>query len=169
MAFLPRWPDMAPARLLDDGECVASVLLAIALAHLLGGTNVSWAAFSGFVVMRGHMAETLRRGVLRMVGTLLGAGLALVVTPQVLGRPLLAMAVVVLVATISLYGAITARRAYAWLLFGLTFVMIVIDKLERPQVVLAHFAESRVMETLAGTLACVVVGLASALTLRRRW
>ncbi|HWU02009.1 MAG TPA: FUSC family protein, partial [Novosphingobium sp.] len=57
----------------------------------------------------------------------------------------------------------------AWLLFGLTFVMIVLDKIDKPQVVLTHFAATRVAETLAGTVACVAVSLASAATLRRIW
>lgn len=49
---------------IDEGECVASVLLAILIAHLLGPTHISWAAFAGYMVMRGHAAETPMRGVL---------------------------------------------------------------------------------------------------------
>ena len=34
--------------------------------HLVGARNISWAAFSGYMVMRGHVSETLWRGLLRI-------------------------------------------------------------------------------------------------------
>ena len=69
-------------RMVDELECVASVLLAIALGHLADVQNISWAAFSGYMVMRGHISESLVRGVLRIIGTIAGALLALVATPR---------------------------------------------------------------------------------------
>jgi uncharacterized membrane protein YccC len=71
------------ARLVDELECVLSVLLAIVIAHLVGARNISWAAFSGYMVMRGHVADSLLRGTLRILGTAFGAGLALLVVPVV--------------------------------------------------------------------------------------
>ena len=46
-AFLTPGP-----RMVDELECVLSVLLAIVLGHLVSATNISWAAFSGYMVMR---------------------------------------------------------------------------------------------------------------------
>ena len=66
-------------RMVDEIECVLSVALAIVLGHLIGATNISWAAFSGYMVMRGHVSESLRRGLLRILGTTLGAALAVAV------------------------------------------------------------------------------------------
>ena len=157
------------ARPIDEAECVLSVLLAILFAHLLGAANVSWAAFSGYIVMRGHAADTLTRGILRVVGTLGGGLLALVATPLVVASPLLRVAAVAAVCTASLYGALTARRAYAWLFFGLTFVMILLDAAEHPNLPLAAFVRTRIVEVGAGTVACVLVSLASILSLRRLW
>lgn len=157
------------ARTIDEGECVASVLLAILIAHLLGATHISWAAFAGYMVMRGHAAETLMRGALRIVGTLAGGLLALGVAPLILSFwPVVALAMM-LVGTVSLYAAITSRRSYAWLFFGLTFAMVVLDKLEHPDIALAAFVQTRILETVAGIVACLAVSLASTLTLRRRW
>ncbi|MEI9985872.1 MAG: FUSC family protein [Aliidongia sp.] len=62
---------------MDELECVASVLLAIVFGHLADARNISWAAYSGYMVMRGHISESLLRGVLRIVGTGAGALLAL--------------------------------------------------------------------------------------------
>src|SRR6202167_842236 len=74
------------ARLVDELECSLSVLLAILFAHVLGATNVSWAAYSGYMVMRGHVAESGLRGVLRILGTRVGAAIPGALTPRVLGH-----------------------------------------------------------------------------------
>jgi uncharacterized membrane protein YccC len=161
--------DRIDARTIDEAECVASVLLAILFAHGLHAANVSWAAFSGYMVMRGHAADTVTRGVLRILGTVAGGLLALAATPWLLPWWPLRMLALALVCTVSLYGAIAARRAYAWLFFGLTFVMVVLDKVEHPGHPLAGFVQTRVLEVVAGTVACVIVSLVSTTTLRRRW
>ena len=157
------------ARMIDEAECVLSVLLAILLAHAIGARNVSWAAFSGFMVMRGHVSESLLRGVLRIVGTAVGAGLALLVAPAVLPLVSLAALASAAVGGVTLYKALTARRAYAWLFVGLTFEMILLDKLEHPGLAVTSFAATRLLEVAAGTTACVVVSTLSTLTARRRW
>jgi len=157
----------APARLLDDAESVAAVLLAILAAHLLGAAHVNWAAFSGYMVMRGHWADSLARGVLRILGTGVGAALALLLVPRLgigwLGPALAAAGV----GGLTLYGAIAGKRAYAWLFVGLTFEMVLLEAggSEPP----GPFAATRLLEVAAGTGACVAVSIASALTLRRRW
>lgn len=148
---------------------MASVLLAIALAHLFGAQMIAWAAFSAFVLMKGPVGETIMRGALRMIGTLLGATLAIWferVSSGVLWQTMLATAAV---GGIGLFGMLTARRAYAWLLFGLTFIMIVLDRLEDPAIDVKALALTRVLEVGAGTLACVLVSLASTFTARRLW
>jgi len=157
------------ARRVDAIECVVSVLLAIALAHWTGARNVSWAAFSGYMVMRGHVSETMLRGVLRIVGTGVGAALALLLVPWAVRGPA-AMSLVLAVVTLpTLYAALTAKRAYAWLFVALTFAMVVLDAAEHPGVALRALVATRVLEVSVGTLACVVVSLGSTLTLRRWW
>lgn len=155
--------------MVDELECVASVLLAIALGHLADVRNVSWAAFSGYMVMRGHVSETLLRGSLRIVGTGLGAVLALGLTPLVRENDALSAAALALVGGASLYGALTRRRSYAWLFVGLTFEMILLDQLRHPDAALGPFAATRAREVIAGTAACVLVSLVSTVSLRRRW
>lgn len=156
-------------RMADELECVASVLLAILFAHLIGARMVSWAAFTAFVLMKGHIAETLLRSVLRIVGTVLGAGLALALVPLAERSVPIAMACAAIVGAAGLYGALTARRSYAWLLFGLTFEMILLDKLANPELDTAMFAYTRLLEVVAGTAACMIVSVASTWTVRRRW
>lgn len=156
-------------RTVDAGECVVSVLLAILAAHAIGGSNVAWAAFAGYMVMRGRASETVVRGLLRIVGTVAGGLLALALAPVVAADGAATAAALMLVGTLSLYRALTARRAYAWLFFGLTFAMVLLDKIDAPATALDRFVETRILETVAGTLACATVSIVSALTVRRRW
>ena len=156
-------------RMVDELECVASVLLAIVFGHLADVQNISWAAFSGYMVMRGHISESLLRGVLRIIGTIAGALLALAVTPLVWTSPVASAAALALIGGTTLYGALMSKRSYAWLFVGLTFAMILLDKLEYPNDVLEAFASTRIRETVAGTVACVLVSMVSTYTLRRRW
>jgi uncharacterized membrane protein YccC len=153
----------------DELECVASVLLAIVFGHLAGAQNISWAAFSGYMVMRGHVADTLWRGVLRIAGTGLGAALALFAAPLLQSGAAATAAALALVGGLTLYASLTRRHSYAWLFVGLTFAMIVLDQGRHPGHALAGFARTRTVEVIAGTAACVLVSLASTLTLRRRW
>ncbi|MFT3966813.1 MAG: FUSC family protein [Sphingobium sp.] len=157
------------ARTVDEIECVLSVLLAIWLAHWLGATHVSWAAYAGYMVMRGHAAETVSRGLLRIIGTVAGAVIALGATPFLIRHEIWAALALFAVGAGSLYAALTASRAYAWLFYGLTFTMIVLDKLEKPGIPLQAFVETRILENVAGTAACVAISLLSTLTLRRIW
>ncbi|MBB4860232.1 putative membrane protein YccC [Novosphingobium chloroacetimidivorans] len=153
-------------RMVDEWACIASVMLAIVLAHWIGARMVAWAAFTAFVLMKGDARETTLRGVLRIVGTGCGAALALALVPLAARSLPMAMASAALVGTVSLYGMLTARRAYAWLLVGLTFEMILLDKLEHPTLDTYAFAQTRLLEVVAGTIACVAVSLSVGLFTR---
>jgi uncharacterized membrane protein YccC len=162
-AFLTPGP-----RMVDEIECVFSVLLAIVLGHLVGAKNISWAAFSGFMVMRGHVSESLRRGTLRIVGTVGGAAMAVAIFTMVGSNPFALSTALALIGGCSLYAALTHKYAYAFLFIGLTFAMIGLGY-PSSQSDLWAFAWSRILEVVAGTTACVLVSTASTLTLRQRW
>lgn len=158
---------MPGPRMVDEAECVVSVLLAILFGHLVGAQNIAWAAFSGYMVMRGHVAETFLRGALRIVGTVVGALLGLGLTPLVEASPFASAGALAIVCGLSLYGALTAKRSYAWLFVALTFAMILLDKLEHPADPLGSFVRTRILEVIAGTGACVLVSLLSTASIRR--
>lgn len=156
-------------RMADEIECVASVLLAILIAHLIGAQMIAWAAFTAFVLMKGPIGETILRATLRMIGTFLGATLAIWFERLSSGALWQVMLVTALVGGIGLFGMMTAHRAYAWLLFGLTFIMIMLDRLENPALDIEGLALTRVLEVGAGTFACLIVSVISTLTTRRLW
>lgn len=156
-------------RMADEWACVASVMLAIIIAHWIGARMVAWAAFTAFVLLKSEVTETLLRGVLRIIGTAAGAALALIVVPWAARSLPLAMASAAIIGAAGLYGMLTARRGYAWLLFGLTFDMILLDKLEKPALDTLGFAQTRLLEVLAGTVACILVSIAAATLAKRDW
>jgi uncharacterized membrane protein YccC len=156
-------------RRVDELECVVSVLLAIAFAHAIKAENTWWAAFSGYMVMRGHIAESVLRGSLRIVGTVAGALLSLWIVPLVERNVVFTLLSLALIGGTTLYATLTAKHSYAWLFVGLTFAMVLLDKLEHPSSVVMAFAQTRILETIAGTTACVLVSALSSVTLRRRW
>lgn len=156
-------------RMVDEFECIASIMLAIFLAHLIGAKTVAWAAFTALVLMRGHVSQTLLRSVMRIIGTNAGAALALLIVPYAAQSLPLSMVAAGVVGMGAMYATLTAKRSYAWLLFGLTYQMLLLDKLEHPGIDMKALAQNRLIEVWAGTIACLCVSLLSTLTARRRW
>lgn len=155
-------------RMIDEAECVASVLLAIVFSHAIGAENVGWAALSGYIVMRAHVKDSFTRGLMRIAGTLVGAAIALALAPLLLPHALLLSAGLLIAGSVTLYFAITGKRAYAWLLSGLTFMMVLVEGMEHAEEPILRFASTRVLEVVAGTAACVIVSALSTWTIRRR-
>jgi uncharacterized membrane protein YccC len=160
------WPERGP-RIIDECECVASVLLAIAAAHLLDVRNVGWAAFSGYMVIRSNFSESLKRGSLRVMGTAAGAALAWLLADRIMHSSILLSAALAAVGAVTLYFALIRRSGYAWLFAGLTFSMVLIDGMEHPGEALGVFARSRFIEVSVGTCASVLISAVSAVSIRR--
>ncbi|WP_343214347.1 FUSC family protein [Dyella sp. ASV21] len=154
-------------RLVDQAEAICSVLLAVALAQLVGAKNVGWAAFSGYMVIRSHFSASLQRALLRVLGTLTGAIAGYVVALKVAGHPLWACVALAVVVTCTMYRVLVSRRTYAWLFTGLTFLMVVVETIGPHELPPRAFALSRVTEILVGTTASLLVSYLSAKTLRR--
>lgn len=140
----------------EAAKRVLSVLVAVAAATFLDLDDLSWAAFSGYMVMRGSAAETFLRGLMRIAGTAGGALLGLVLAPNAAGDPLLLMIFLFFVSWIGTFQSLTTSYSYAWLFFGLTSGMVITEALASPDLVV-HFAATRVAEITVGTCAGLVV------------
>ncbi|MGU7770487.1 FUSC family protein [Burkholderia sp. MR1-5-21] len=163
---LRRIPVPGP-RALDEIEAVVAVLLSILCAHALRERNVGWAAFSGYMVMRTHVATTLRRGMLRIAGTVAGAAAACAAHAHWPGSTAALAVALACAGAITLYFAVTEANGYAWLFAGLTFAMVMTEALQQPAVQLAAFAWSRVAEVATGTLCGIAVSALSTAAIRR--
>jgi uncharacterized membrane protein YccC len=144
------------SRAREAAKPVLSVLLAVAAATILNLDDLSWAAFSGYMVMRGSVAETFTRGLMRIAGTTGGALLGLLLAPTAADDPLLLMVFLFFVSWVGTFQSLATRYSYAWLFFGLTAGMVTTEALASPGSVV-HFAATRVAEITVGTCACLVV------------
>lgn len=155
-------------RSLDEVETVLSVALAIGIAHLVGAQNVGWAAFSGYMVMRAQLADSLSRGFFRVMGTILGAAAAWLLHEWLAGSLLLMSLALAVIGGGALYAAITRPHSYAWLFTSLTFSMVTLDALGEPAAHVHDFVLTRILEVSSGTVACLIVNVVFAISIRPR-
>ncbi|WP_182076117.1 FUSC family protein [Deefgea sp. CFH1-16] len=146
---------------LDVAASVCSVALAIFIAHQLHFEYSMWAAFSAYVVMRPFFNQTLTRGVLRIVGTLLGgaAGVALALFfPRELNL-FSVCAIFFIVSSVTAYYAnvVSDQYNYAVLFFGLTFSLIVGYAFAYPQQDIVHIGWMRAADVMVGSLSTIFV------------
>ena len=137
-------------------KAALSVMLAVVLARMLRLDDLWWAAFSGYLVMRASFDETFRRGLYRMGGTALGAALGLGMAWLLADHPYWRIAWIFAFSALALYFALLSRYGYAWLLLGLTHVMVLAAAVLVPTA-LVGFAAMRMADVAVGTLACVMV------------
>jgi uncharacterized membrane protein YccC len=137
-------------------KAVLSVLLAVSIATALRLDDLSWAAFSGYMVMRANISEALPRGLMRIAGTVGGAIIGLSMAPFVADAPVLLMAGLFIVSWIGTFQTLVSRYSYAWMLFGLTAGMVMTEALASPTTTL-FFAGTRVTEISIGVLSSLIV------------
>src|SRR5579875_1515865 len=137
-------------------KAVLSVLLATFVASAMHLPDVVWAALSGFLVMRGSLADSLARAAERVLGTIAGGLLGLLLARWAAQDIGLLMLVLFAVVWIAVYqGSVSAGR-YAWLLFGVTATLVLADALGTP-VQAPAFAAARAAQVAIGSLSALVV------------
>ncbi|MFT4435464.1 FUSC family protein [Caballeronia sp. 15715] len=146
------------ARATFGTEAMLSVALSVALANALHLSDTWWAAISGFAVMQTSFAGSVQRAAHRLIGTLTGAALGTLMGPWIGDRPWLFVPALGIIGGVAVYYANGTRAAYAWVLGGVTALMVTYEahKLVSVQST-AVFATLRVAEVAVGTLACLLV------------
>jgi uncharacterized membrane protein YccC len=156
-----------PNRALFGARTVLSVALSVEVTNGLHLSNTWWAAISAFVVAQTSWADSLRRALHRMLGTVLGACVGTLVGPWIGDRPWLFIPVMGLIGGVAVYRANCSRSAYAWLLGGITGLMVTFEAhLLESLKATASFALMRIAEVAVGTASCVVISGAFDLGLR---
>lgn len=139
-------------------EAMLSVALSVAAANALHLTDTWWAAISGFAVMQTSFAGSVQRAAHRILGTLIGAALGTVVGPLIGDRPWLFVPVLGAIGGVTVYQANGPRAAYAWVLGGVTALMVTYEAHKLASLRSTEsFAALRVAEVMVGTLACLLV------------
>jgi uncharacterized membrane protein YccC len=139
-------------------EAVLSVALSVALANALHLSDTWWAAISGFAVMQTSFSGSVQRAAYRIIGTLVGAALGTIVGPWIGDRPWLFVPALGVIAGVAVSYANGTRAAYAWVLGGVTALMVTYEAHGLVSVQsTALFATMRVAEVAVGTFACLLV------------
>ena len=134
---------------------VASTL-AVVLALALRLDSPWWAAISGFVVCQSTRAGSLRKGVLRIGGTIAGAAIAFLAMRWIGYNHLGAYVFLLGFTTLGLLGFQVSENSYAWLLSAVTASIVVLSSLEDPRQTF-HVAVYRAAEVVIGTLTAFLV------------
>jgi uncharacterized membrane protein YccC len=130
---------------------------AILLALILRLQDVYWAGISAFVCIQASQPQSLRKGVHRIGGTLVGAALALFLFPLVAFDHAATMLLLFCAGSLAILGSLVSRYSYAWLLGGITMLMVVLGALDDPLQTL-NLAFYRSSEIILGT--CVALATA---------
>jgi len=157
----PAWLAASVAPLLYGLRLATAVCLALFIAFTLELDKPSWAGGSAAIVCQPILGSSLRKGFFRMIGTVVGATVAVVLTglfPQNRAGFLVGMA---LWAAFCAFGGTLTRNfaAYAFALSGYTLAIIAGDSISSPDQVF-HLAISRASEIIIGIVcATMVTGL----------
>jgi len=157
----PAWLAASVPPLLYGLRLATAVCLALFIAFTLELDKPSWAGGSAAIVCQPILGSSLRKGFFRMIGTVVGATVAVVLTgifPQNRAGFLVGMA---LWAAFCAFGGTLTRNfaAYAFALSGYTLAIIVGDSISSPDQVF-HLAISRASEIIIGIVcATMVTGL----------
>ncbi len=133
-----------------------AVGVAIVLALTLRLQDVFWAGISAFVCTQASQPQSFRKGFHRIMGTLLGAAAALVCFPPLAFDHLATMLLLFLAGSVAIAGSLVSRFSYAWLLGGITAVMVILGALDDPTQAL-NIAFFRSSEIVLGTSVALAI------------
>lgn len=133
-----------------------AVGVAIVLALALRLQDVFWAGISAFVCTQASQPQSFKKGFHRIIGTLFGAAAALVCFPPVAFDHAATMLLLFVAGSTAIAGSLVSRFSYAWLLGGITAVMVILGSLDDPTQAL-NIAFFRSSEIILGTSVALVV------------
>jgi uncharacterized membrane protein YccC len=136
--------------------------VATTLAMALHLDDIWWATISGFMATQATTPASLRKGVLRIVGTVAGAGAVVLLSPLLVDDPVLVTLLIFVASTFGILGLLVSAHGYAWMLAAITVDMVLMNLLSDPHSTL-EVAASRTAEVAVGTGAAMLVSVLAAL------
>jgi len=136
-----------------------AVAVAIVVALVLRLQDAYWAGISAFVCMQANQPESLRKGLHRIAGTVIGAAAALICFPPIAFDHVATMLLLFCATSLAIAGSMVSRFSYAWLLGGITAVMVVLGALDDPRQAV-NIAFFRCTEIVVGTLVALAIAKA---------
>ncbi|TCR93187.1 FUSC family protein [Rhizobium sp. BK376] len=137
------------ARQATNAALAVGVAILAALALRL--EDPWWAGISAFVCTQASHPQSLQKGAMRIIGTAVGALAGFILTPWAAYDPLATMLLLFCAGTLAIMGALLSPHGYAWLLGGITAVMVILGALDDPDMALP-IAFYRATEIVVGTV-----------------
>jgi uncharacterized membrane protein YccC len=144
------------ARGLEAAEAAASVTLAVLAALAWHSDDPWWAGITAFMVTRAAPAAAVLRGIMRVIGSIVGAGVALLALRLFVYQSLPFLLCLFVLSCIGLFGFVMSRYGYAWLVGAVTACLVMLMSFDQPQIAFTT-AVDRVIDVMIGTGASLVV------------
>jgi uncharacterized membrane protein YccC len=141
---------------LEAAEAAASVTLAVLGALALHSDAPWWAGISAFMVTKASPSVALSRGIMRTAGSVVGAIAGLVVLRLFVYQSLPFCLSLFVLSCIGLFGFVSSRNGYAWVVGTVTACLVMLMSFDQPQGAF-NTAVNRVAEVTIGTVASLVV------------
>jgi uncharacterized membrane protein YccC len=138
-----------------------AVGLATLLALMLRLNDPWWAGISAFVCTQASGPQSFAKGLLRVTGTAAGAGIGFLLAPWVVYDPVATLLFLFVAGALAILGSLFSPHGYAWLLGGLTAVMVMLGSLDDPAAALT-IAVYRTAEISIGVVAAMLAAFALA-------
>ena len=133
-----------------------SVALAAFVALILHSDEPWWAAISAWMMTGISLADALPRGVMRILGSIAGAAIAVLVLGLFAYDPLPFCLCLFTIAWVGLFGFAKSRHGYAWLISAITGNLVMLIALDQPQTAFT-IAVNRIADVTIGTAATLLV------------
>ena len=147
------------ARQASIAALVVAVSVGVACAMHL--PEVWWAAISGFISTQATRPASIKKALLRIVGTMAGAALALVLVDWLAYDMAACCLALFLVSLIGIVGLNVSPHGYAWIFFSVTFSLVLLMSLVDPLKAFT-FAFYRTLEVVIGTTVAIFAAIALA-------
>ncbi len=141
---------------LEAAEASLSVTLAVLAALALHSDDPWWAGISAFMVTRASLSVALSRGIMRVVGSAVGAVIGVAVVRLFVYQPLPFCLSLFVLACIGFFGFASSRFSYAWLIGAVTANLVILTAFTQPQGA-SRIAIDRVADVVIGTVASLIV------------
>ena len=133
-----------------------SVALAVLAALILHSDEPWWAAISAWMMTGISLADALPKGVMRIVGSIAGATIAVIVLGLFAYDPLPFCLCLFMIAWIGLFGFAKSPHGYAWMIAAIIGNLVMLIALDQPQTAFT-IAVNRVADVTVGTAATLLV------------
>jgi uncharacterized membrane protein YccC len=135
-----------------------AVTLAVAAALALHLPDVWWAGISAFMSTQAAWPASLQRAAMRIVGTMAGAWLAILVAPALAHDHVTGSLLVLIFATVGGVGSLVSRHGYAWLFMGITANLVLMASLTNPPAAFT-LGVYRVLEVIVGAASALLIAV----------